>query len=472
MKRRSFIQQASCAAVGYTTLFSTLFNLKSISASAMSNSFVNDCAEYRALVCLMMSGGNDSYNMLIPFDGPAYTEYAATRGDLALGNGLNGTPNEITEINPNTSQGRTLGMHHSMVGMKSLFDSGELAFMANIGALAEPIANTTEFYSGTKNIPLGLYSHSDQQVHWQTARPMERTGLGWGGKIADMIDTVNCNNTVSVNISLNGTNVFQAGNNSFSYVISPYDGSIGIQNYGNGGTFYNLRDAAMNNILDHNYQDAFKNAYSGEIKNANDTHLLFSSAINQVTLNTTFGESRISKSFEMIAKTIAAANMQTGLSPMKRQIFFVDIGGFDTHDEVFNSHVNLFSQIDEALTSFNAAMKETSLNDKVTTFSISEFGRTLSSNGMGSDHGWGGNVFVMGGAVNGKEVYGSYPDLGYGTEIEIGGGVYIPQLSADQYFAELALWFGVPKTDLALIFPNIGEFYDVMSPNPPIGFLQ
>lgn len=472
MKRRNFIRQASCAAVGYTTLFSTLFNLKSISAAASLN-FADSCTDYRALVCFVMNGGNDSFNMLTPFSGGEYTDYANTRTDLALGNGQNGTPNELIEIVPTTSQNRTLAMHHSLSGLKGLFDNEEVAFIANIGSLAQPIANRTEYYSGTKNIPLGLYSHADQQKHWQTANPMFRSATGWGGKIADLMDTVTCNNTVSMNISLSGTNVFQAGNDSFSYVISPVNGSIGINNYGNGNSFYNLRDAAIDNMLDHNYQDAFKNAYTGEVKNANDTHLLFSGAIDQVNLATTFGTTNLEQSFEMIAKTIAAANMTgNGLSNMKRQIFYVDMGGFDVHDEVLQSQEQSFTVINDALVSFNAAMKELNVNDKVTTFSVSEFGRTLSSNGQGSDHGWGGNVFAMGGAVNGKEVYGTYPDLVLNSSLELGGGVYIPQTSADEYFAELALWFGVAKTELPLIFPNIAEFYDITSPSGPLGLMS
>ena len=471
MKRRNFLYQATCASVGYTTLFSTLFNLRAIGSAASLN-FVDSCTDYRALVCFVMNGGNDSYNMLVPFDGGEYTDYANTRSNLALGNGQNGTPAELLEITPNTSQNRTLAVHHKLAGLKNLFDNGEAAFIANIGSLAQPIADTTEYYSGTKNVPLGLYSHSDQQKHWQTANPMLRTGTGWGGKIADLMDTATCNNTVSINISLSGTNVFQSGVDAFSYVISPYNGSIGINNYGNGNGFYNLRDAAVDNMLDHNYQESFKNAYASEVKNANDTHLLFSSSIDQVNLATTFGTTNLEKSFEMIAKTIAAANMPgTGLSTMKRQIFYVDMGGFDVHDEVIESQAASFEVIDAALVAFNAAMKELNVNDKVTTFSVSEFARTLSSNGQGSDHGWGGNVFAMGGAVNGKEVYGTYPDLVLNSSLELGGGVYIPQTSADEYFAELALWFGVAKTELPLIFPNIGEFYDITSASNPLGLL-
>jgi len=468
MKRRSFIQN-SCAALGYTTLYSTLFNLKSISAAASATAMFNDCDDYKAMICFSMNGGNDSFNMLVPFEkspdttDTPYDDYVNIREDLAM------PLSQLLELDPNTPGDRLLSLHENLSGLKDIFDQGDLAFISNVGSLVQPVENATQFYSDTVNVPLGLYSHSDQQQHWQTARPQERTGYGWGGKIAEMIDTVNCNNTVSVSISLAGTNVFQAGQNSFSYVISPTNGSIGIRNYGDGGTFNNLKDAALDNMLDHNYQEAFKNAYVDEVKNANDTHLLFSSAIDQVTLTNTFGESRLEKSFEMIAKTIRAANSPTSLSQMKRQVFYVDLGGFDVHDEVLQSQVELYTMINSALSTFYQEMNDAGLNDKVTTFAISEFGRTLTSNGYGSDHGWGGNVFVMGGSVKGKDIYGTYPDLVLNSSLDLGGGVYIPTTSADEYFAELAMWFGVPKTELPLIFPNISEFYDIYGQDTPLG---
>lgn len=465
MKRRSFIQN-SCKALGYTTLYSTLFNLKAIGAAAAANSAVGDCDEYKALICFTMNGGNDSFNMLVPYSGDPYTEYAATRGDLAM------PTSDLIPITSEIALDRELSVHEALGGMKNIYDSGDCAFIANIGSSVQPIANIDEYYDPNFIKPLGLYSHSDQQKHWQTGTPTQRTGTGWGGKIAEMIDTANCNNTISVNVSLSGTNVFQAGNNSFSYVISPYNGSIGIRNYGGGGTFNNLRDAAMDNMLDHNYQDAFKNAYVDEVKNANDTHILFSSSVDSVTLSNTFGESRLEKSFEMIAKTIRAANGATPLNNMKRQIFYVDLGGFDVHDEVLNTQNELYTEINAALTTFHQEMIDAGLNDNVTTFSMSEFGRTLTSNGQGSDHGWGGNVFLMGGKVNGSSVYGTYPDLATGTSIDLGGGVYIPSTSADEYFAELALWFGVPKTELPILFPNIGNFYDIYSPESPLGLMD
>ena len=457
--------------MGYTTLFSTLTNLKGIAAAAQFNSSIDDCDEYKALICFSMNGGNDSFNMLTPFkssneSGTQYDVYDTLRSDLSLG------LESLTEIAPNNALNGRLAIPNYINGMKTMYDDGDLAFLTNVGSLIEPITDTAHYYTDVAK-PLGLYSHSDQQKHWQTANPGIRTGFGWGGLMADMTNQTTCNSLVSVNISLNGTNVFQTGNEAFSYVIHPTNGSIGIRNYGNGGTFNNLRDAAIDNILDHNFQSSFKDAYVGGIKEANDTHLLFSSSIDTVTLTQTFGESTIEQSFAMIAKTILAANNpQTPLSNMKRQIFYVDMGGFDVHDEVLASQQQSLTLINSALTSFRAEMQAATLHDKVTTFSISEFGRTMTSNGQGSDHGWGGNVFAMGGAVNGNKVYGAYPELDLNSSLELGGGVYIPTLSADMYFAELALWFGVNKTDLPMLFPNIGNFYDINDPDGPLGLFS
>lgn len=456
--------------MGYTTLFSSLINLKGIAASAGFNSSITDCNDYRALICFSMNGGNDSFNLLTPFKDPSDTNtqfdvYSDIRSDLALG------LNDLTEITVNNPLNDRLALPNYINGMKDMYDSGDLAFLANIGSLVVPIADRDDYYTSVNN-PVGLFSHSDQQMHWQTANPAVRTAKGWGGLMADMTEQNSCNSAVSINISLNGTNIYQTGNDAFSYVIHPTNGSIGIKNYGNTNSLYSARDVAINNMMDHDFQDAFKNAYINKIKDSNDTHLLFSSAIDTVNLTQTYGSSRVEESFAMIAKTIIAANTSTPLSNMKRQIFYVEMGGFDVHDEVLSSQEASFTEINAALSTFKEEMIQAGLHDKVTTFSISEFGRTLTSNGQGSDHGWGGNQFIMGGSVNGNKVYGTYPELDYNSSMEIGGGVYIPTMSADLYFAELALWFGVPKLDLPMLFPNIGEFYDIYSTENPLGLLS
>ncbi len=460
--RRNFIKKASCAAVGYTTLFSTLNSLKAANAAAITNSSVLLGGDYKALVCLMFSGGSDSFNMLIPAGNAEYNEYATTRTNLAI------PQNDLLSINPTTSDGKSYGLHPAMSNIQNLFESEKIAFLTNVGSLVEPTSKTN-YEQGTTDLPLGLFSHSDQQMHWQTGTPDLRSPIGWGGKIADLLQSTNNNQNISMNISLSGSNVYQAGNNTVEYAINAYDGSYGITGYDGGGLFNQLRTAAIDSLLEKQYQDVFKQSYMNTLNTAKIGHEEFSTAIDGINpFNTQFSDNDLSQSFHMIAKTIAA-RQTLGMS---RQIFFVNYGGWDHHDEVLSAQNEMLLEVDSALSEFNSAMEEINMNDCVTTFSISEFGRTLTSNGNGTDHAWGGNVMVMGGAVNGKDIYGTFPSLELNSGQEIGGGVLIPTTSSDEYFAELAMWYGVSSTDLPLILPNIGNFYSPSGSTPPIGFMN
>lgn len=467
VSRRKFLGQASCAAIGATTMFSTLFNLKSLNAAASFNSSIGAMpGDYRALVCLLNSGGMDSFNMLVPRSTVHYNQYAATRSNMAL------PLNSLRPINPLISDGKQYGLHPSLVHMQSLFESNKVAFVANVGTLVQPITRQ-QFYDGVVPIPLGLYSHSDQQMHWQTGVPHQRVGQGWGGKISDLLISANQNQTVSMNISLSGSNIFQTGENTVEYSLDPENGSIGIYDYNNQDWVFNqLKRVAIDGLVNPVYQNVFKNTYRKTIKTSIDGNAMLSSVIdNAPVFNVPFTQdSDLSKSFEMIAKTISGRNQLQ----MSRQIFFIEYGGWDHHDELINRQAAMLSELDNALYQFNAAMEQLGVADKVTTFSLSEFSRTLTSNGNGTDHAWGGNVFAMGGAVNGRKIYGTFPSLALGNPnpIEIGGGSLIPSTSADLYFAELALWYGVAPSDLVTLFPNIGYFYNTMSNNNPLGFLS
>ncbi len=461
INRRKFLGQASCAGLGYTTLMSTLCNFKAMNAASIMNSSVIGSGDYKALVCLMFSGGGDSFNMLVPRSDAEYNEYATTRSNMAL------SQDSLLTINPNNSQGMEFGVHPAMTNMQGMFESGRMAFVPNVGSLIAPITKT-QYFDGSGQVPLGLFSHSDQQQHWQTSLPQSRSAVGWGGKIADLLEAANQNQTISMNISLGGSNTFQTGNNTVEYAINPYNGSSGIVGYQGQWQFNELRTAAIDNIVDANYQDMFKQAYVDVIKTSRDGHIMFSNAIDNVTpFNTQFSDNELSQSFHMIAKTIAA---RTDLD-MSRQIFFINYGGWDHHDEVLNAMQDMMTEVDNAIGEFYSALDEISMSDCVTTFGISEFGRTLTSNGNGTDHAWGGNMFVVGDGVIGKDLYGDFPSLELDNPLEVGGGVLIPTTSADEYFAELALWYGVPKSDLPLIFPNIGNFYDITSAENPIGFM-
>lgn len=468
--------QASCGAVGATTLFSTLLNLQSVNAAAAANSSLSTkFDDYKALVCILNSGGMDSFNMLVPRSPLDYAEYATSRSNMAL------PSNTLRPINPINVGGKEFGIHPSMVHMQNLFETGQMSFVSNVGTLIQPM-NKAQFYSGSVPSPLGLFSHSDQQMHWQTGVPNKRSGVGWAGKIADLLNSANTNQTISMNISLSGNNIFQSGENTVEYSIHPTQGSLGIIDHNNNDWVFNtMKSYAINGMVNPVYQDIFKNSYRKTIKTAIDGHEMLEPVLeDDIVFNVPFSdngtEDYLSQSFKMIAKTIAGRNTLN----MSRQIFFVDFGGWDMHDELIQTQAGLMTKLDNAIYEFSSALQQLGVWDKVTTFSLSEFSRTLTSNGNGTDHAWGGNVFVLGGDVQGKKICGSFPSLAltnYNTNndtnpLEVGGGVLIPTTATDEYFAEIALWYGVSPTELVTLFPNIGYFYDPMSGTNPVGFLN
>lgn len=464
ISRRKFLGQASCAALGYSTLMSSLVSLKAINAAAFANSTVSAGDDYKALVCFMQSGGNDSFQMLLARSLAEYNEYATTRSNLAI------PLNEILPINPVTSDGRDFGVHPAMSQVQQLFNDRKLAFISNIGTLISP--TTPADYYSYQGLPLGLYSHADQIQQWQTGLPHERASKGWGGKVADLIHDMNINQDISMNVSLAGTNVFQTGESTIEYALDPYNGSIGIYGYGTTDMYdvFNIqRTRAIDNMLDAEYQDMFRKTYVDVIRRSKDANQTFQSALEAVPeLQTQFTDNYVSQSFHMVARTIAARQALG----MKRQIFFIDFGGWDHHDEVLQNQLEMLGIVSTALGEFNAALEELSVSECVTTFTMSEFSRTLTSNGNGTDHAWGSNVMVMGGNVRGGEIYGDFPSIATNGPRVVSDGVLIPTTSTDEYFAEMAMWFGVPKSDLAAIFPNLGNFYDIGSPNNPIGFIN
>lgn len=464
ISRRKFIGQSSCAAIGFSSFMSALLSLKSMNAAAMSNSAVSASGDYKALVCFSLSGGNDAFNMLMPRTGTPYTEYATTRTNLAI------DPGTMLPITPGNPDGRDFGLHPSMPMTQSLFNSGNLAFINNIGTLIEPTTQQ-QIYDRLVDIPLGLYSHADQLQQWMTGLPHERASIGWGGKMADMIRDMNLNQNISMNISLSGTNIFQVGNEVIEYAIDPYDGGIGIFGYETGNMYdamNTLRTQAIDNMLDASYDDIYQRTYVDVVKNSVNATREFRQALDQApTFDGLFSDNYVSQQFKMTARTIAVHEILN----VKRQTFFIDFGGWDHHDEVLNEQAGMLYIVDQALNEFNQAMIQIGCHDAVITFTMSEFARTLTSNGNGTDHAWGTNVMVMGGPVNGGLMYGDYPSLALGNPLDLGYGSLIPTTSTDEYFAELALWFGVSKTDLPILFPNLTNFYSTSSPSNPIGFL-
>ena len=465
--RRKFLKQlgVGCAHVGATSLLSGITNMGLLNAAASANqSWTNPNAnEYKAMVCILLSGGNDSFNMLVPRNQASYDEYQGARTNIAL------SQSSLLPINPLNPDGKSYGLHPRLSKVQQLFESEKLAFIANIGSLVRP---TTMLDFQTNNqLPFGLFSHSDQVTHWQTSVPQDRRSVGWGGRMADILHTANANQNISMNISLNGTNLYQRGNNIQSYSANYNDnGSTLINGFSNNNFYNTLKRQTLDDILEQSYQNTIEKAYAETISGSKNNSIEFDTAVaNGTPINTSFNlDDSFSKRMLMTARIIAA---QSNLN-VNKQSFFIQLSGFDNHDSNLEDHANLMTKLDDALHSFNAAMEEIGMSNNVTTFTISDFGRKLVTNGDGTDHAWGGNVLVMGGDVQGKKIYGDYPDLYLGSPLDTGGGRFIPTTSTDEYFAELAMWFGASQNDLSYILPNLPNFWNPGQGTPPIGFLN
>ena len=457
VSRRNFLRNMSCAAVGTTTLMNTLTNLKFINSAAAVNGF----SDYKAMVVILMGGGNDAYNMLIPYDDPSHAEYTVTRSNLALPKIDTSDPSKnLRSLDYTDTAGKEFAVHHAMSNMETLFKDGNLSFVANVGTLVEPTTKT-QVFDGSTQLPLGLYSHSDQVMHWQTGIPQERVTQGWGGKIADMFNACNNSPNISLNLSLSGNNVYQTGESTVEFALDT-DGATELKGMIGDPHVVTAKKNTIDSMIGKYYDDVFKKTYVDIMKVGKDGAAEYNSAISSVNLSTSFSSSQLSQQMKLVAKTISARNTLG----MKRQIFFIDFGGFDMHGDQLDAHEELLSELDVALGEFSQAMDELSTQDMVTTFSLSEFARTLTSNGQGSDHAWGSNAFIMGGAVNGGEIYGTYPDLDLGNNLELGGGVLLPTIATDQYFGDIASWFGVNNSELLTLFPNIDNFDSVYNGNP------
>lgn len=457
ISRRRFLEGLGCAALSATPLLGGLAHLGGATRAAAQSLPPGD--DYRALICILLAGGNDSFNMVVPHDPDEHADYVASRSDLALDR------DTLLRISPR-SLDRDFGFHPSMPGARDLFDAGRLAVVENVGTLVERVT-LAQVEAQTARLPLGLYSHSDQIRQWQTSVPDDRDALGWGGRLADLLSEVNTGARISMGISLSGTNDFQAGATSREFSISP-EGSNAIYGFGDPDPFQALREARIRSMVEARYASLLEQAFADRMRDGIRNDEIFSAALATADpLATPFSPSPLSQSLRMIAETIS---VREALG-MRRQTFFVLVGGWDHHDEVLATQAPMLADLSQALVELDAALGELAVRDAVTTFTISDFGRTLTSNGRGSDHGWGGKQLVMGGAVRGGDLYGTPPPLFPGSELDTGRGRLIPTLSTDEYFAELALWLGVSPGDLDAVLPNVRRFTTPSLSAPPVGFL-
>ncbi len=452
LSRRTFIRQAACAALGTTSIASTVWNLRAIN-SAYAQTGGGD-TDFRALICLFLYGGNDANNLLVPRDSAGYASYAATRGVLALPQA------SLLPITPATSDGRAYGLHPSVPELAALFNTNKkLAILANVGTLVAPVTRAN-YLAGTAALPPQLFSHADQSVQWQTSWPDTPPATGWGGRMADLLISLNGSAQVSMSISLAGTNTFQVGNQVFQYQVSPW-GTIGLndQYYPSGTT----RMQAVQQMLNLPRQNLFEAEFAKITNRAIANNALLSTVLPGITINTPFPSNNyLASQLQMIARLIAAR----GALGMKRQIFFCAVGGYDTHGDELDAHAGLLTELSQGMNAFYQATVELGVADRVTTFTASDFGRTYATNGSGSDHGWGNHQLVMGGAVKGGDIYGTVPTLQVEGPDDTDEGRWIPTTSVDEYSATLAKWFGVTAGNLSAVLPNIGRFA-----RPDLGFM-
>ena len=462
MSRRQMLKgmPKACAALTSTGVLSQMLNMR-LTNSVMAD--VSNVQGYKAMVCLFLFGGMDSFHMLVPNDDDGYAGYTAARGNLALAR---------EDLLPVTSaDGRAYGLHPGCADMQTLFNDGDLGFVANVGSLVQPTDMAT--YNARAGLPVGLFSHNDQQQHWQTAVPQSRSQItGWKGRMADVLtDASNSNDAVAMNISISGLNILQSGDNVVPYVVGTSGAKkLAWYDQNNGWTPIKIYTRSIDNMVDRTYSDLMMRTHANVSRTAIDAALEFEAATGGVELQTVFPSSYLGDQLKMIAKTIAAS----GTLGQQRQSFFAAAGGWDHHDNMLSNTTGMFPMVSQALKAFNDAMVEIGKQDEVLLFSATDFGRTLSSNGDGSDHAWGGNSIVMGGGVQGGKVHGTFPEsLAPGNDLDTGRGRLIPTTSVDEFSAEMAMWFGVPNDGyLETVLPNIRNFYSSGASAPPIGMFS
>lgn len=443
--RRAFLKRsAALGAVGAAAPFVT-------SLAAIGEAAAATAADYKALVCLFMFGGNDYANTLPPFDQASYNLYAAARQGLAHGRDALAP----TLLTPSTALagGRQYALAPTMAPLVPIFDAGRMAVVLNVGTLVQP---TTKAQYNARSVPLPpkLFSHNDQQSYWQASSPEGATS-GWGGRIGDLLQSGNGTSTLTC-INAAGNAVFLTGRTAIQYSVST-NGPIALLN--NNSSLFGSTTAAstLRNLMTGTDTNLMANEHGRISRRALDTF----AQVNSALMGAPAGNfplfpanNSLADQLRIVARLISVSQ-ELGA---RRQVFFVSLGGFDMHDSLAADHPTQIGLVANAMRAFYDTTVALGVADRVTTFTASDFGRTLQANNDGSDHGWGSMHFVAGGAVNGRRFFGTPPAIGNNTPDDVGQGRLLPTIAVDQYASTLANWFGVSATDMPTVLPNIGNY--------------
>jgi uncharacterized protein (DUF1501 family) len=433
--RREFLRDAirSVSAVGALGALGKFGEMNAIAAGSSG---------YQALVCIFLSGGNDGHNTVIPITTAqqGFSVYQSARGALGLAQ---------SSLLPIHNGSDVYGLHPQLVEIQGLYNAGNAAVLANVGMLVEPINSAAYKTNNSTIVPNALFSHSDQAGQWQSSIPTGLASTGWGGRIADQVQSSNAGATFPAMTSTNGSSLFLTGQQSFAADVPT--GSATLLNYGNAA-----RLAGLQQLLTFDNGLQLVQAANGTLGRGNSYANALSGALAGATLATQFPAGNpLAAQLQTVARIIKVR----GALGLSRQIFYCQLDGFDTHSGQLAIQAGLLQQLSQAVLAFYRATQELGVDSSVTTFTASEFGRSLTPNSTGTDHAWGSHHFVIGTGVKGGQFFGQFPSLTLGNDYDATGtGTLIPTTSVDQYGATLAQWFGVGPANLPAIFPNIRSF--------------
>ncbi|MGC6455153.1 MAG: DUF1501 domain-containing protein [Coraliomargaritaceae bacterium] len=466
--RRKFLGEASCASLGSISLISSILNLKLVNQAAAANLTIG--GDHKTIVCILLAGGNDSFNMLMRRDSDGYNTYASARQGLAI------PSNDLINLNQaGVGDGNLYGLHPSCQGLADMFNGTgpfsnygrRLSFISNVGTLVQP-TTMAQYQAGNSPVPKALFSHRDQIDQWQTSVPQGLSEMtGWAGRMADVLHSNLNTGDTAMSISLSGNNVFQIGDETLQFAITRNGALLPTGNTAGTWNTEKRKNLGVDGLLSNTYNNMIQDSFATHVRNSHESQAAFDSVFNSIDDSAVAGlfpTSNFGKDLLAAAKTIKA-RQQLGL---RRSTIFVERGGWDHHGELLNTQSQMLAEIAPAISAYQQALEIFGVADEVISYTASDFGRTLRTNGRGTDHAWGGNQLVWGGPIDGGKIYGTFPDLSIGGPDDVGfGGRILPTTSVDKFYEEMSLWFGVSSADMNMVLPNIGNF----STDPDIGFI-